>query len=596
MRKIFTLFCVVLTTIFSAQADNATFSWSLKGGNTAADRSADVVVDANGNVFTANYFANTTKFNGVALTGSPANKDGNYDNNLFVSKISPAQTTLWHIYSNVGVVTPMAITTTPSGDLIVTGTIRDLAKGTAGNANIIDAAGTITSFTGLNNSSVQSFVAKFNASGIIQWVKEFNSSATKDKAVTTNALAADANGDVYLTGIYTTSVILPAAIPITLTSTNTTQAAFIAKLNGSTGDNIWSKTSTGLIASEILQGLAYGDDGYLYAAGDYKNVTTPIAITIGGKTFTPSVGADLTLIKLDTDGNIIYIQERPSVTGTTIRDVRVKDIAVKSGKVFVGGSFYGDFGGILFSDAALTSSSSYLNGFLATFNSSTGSDLWHKGIFSPAIAEVDGLTIGNDNNLFAFGYYYNKIGTAAAGDADFGNGFKLTDASNNSGDLFLSSYNVTTGVTLGVHLVGKGATFETANSLTSFGSNLYLLGSSNSATLTFEDASTYSTVGGYDFFLVDYTVVNPSTGIISSEASKLPFSYVDHANHLVVVKNAGDIKSAKIIDTTGRIIKTTSNNNNDVININAQGITSGVYILQLTASNSQITSQRLIIQ
>jgi len=63
-----------------------------------------------------------------------------------------------------------------------------------------------------------------------------------------------------------------------------------------------------------------------------------------------------------------------------------------------------------------------------------------------------------------------------------------------------------------------------------------------------------------------------------------------------VVKNAGNVRNARIIDTMGRSIKTASNSNNDVLNINAQGIAAGVYILQLTTSNSQITSQRLIIQ
>ncbi len=598
MKKFFTLLSVIFIFVFSTQAQNATFNWSLSGGGSqGADRSADVVTDADGNVFTANYFLNTATFNGVTLTGSAKGTGANYDNSLFISKISPSKATLWNLYSNVGVVMPTALATTPGGDLIVTGTIRAVTGGATTNANIIDAAGTITTFTSLStsSSSVQSFVAKFNSSGIIQWAKEFNSGAAKDKAVTTNALATDANGNVYLTGNYTNTVILPASTPVTLTSTNTTQAAFITKLDATTGDEVWYKISSGSIVSEVLTGLVYGDDGYLYAAGDYKNATTPISVTIGDKSFTPSVGADLTLIKFDTDGVIFYIQERPSVTGTTVRDVRVKDVAVKNGKVFVAGSFYGDFGGIQFSDGALTSSAAYLNGFVAAFNTSDGSDLWQKGVFAPAIAEINGIAIGYDDNLFAFGYHYNKLGTAvAAGDVDFGDDFKLTDATNNLGDLFLSSYNVSTGVTQEVHLVGKGTGSETSNSLTSFGNNLYLLGSSNSNPITFENNTTYTTAGAFDFFLVDYSVSKAPTGINLSETTKLPFSYADNANRQIVVKNAENVKFAKLVDTTGRTISISSNSN-DVLNISTQGIAPGVYILQLATSNSQITAQRLII-
>ena len=233
MKKFFTLFYVVISTTFIVNADNATFGWSLTGGGaTGADRSADVVTDVTGNVFTANYFLNTASFNGVSLTGSAKGTGANYDTSLFISKISPAKATLWNIYSNVGAVVPTGLATTPAGDLILTGTIRAVVGGATTNANIIDAAGTVTTFSSLSTSIVQSFVAKFNASGAIQWVKEFNSGTAKDKEVTSTALAADASGNVYLTGIYKSSVILPATTPVTLTTTNTTQAAFIVKMDG----------------------------------------------------------------------------------------------------------------------------------------------------------------------------------------------------------------------------------------------------------------------------------------------------------------------------------------------------------------------------
>jgi len=598
MRKIFTLLCFVLTTTFFVKADNATFSWVSIGGGAGADYSADVVTDANGNIFTANYFLNTATFNGVTLTGSAKGSGANFDNSLFVSKLSPAKVTLWSIYSNVGVVTPTALATTPGGDLIMTGTIRAVVN-TADQtttANIIDALGTVTTFTGLSSSIVQSFVAKFNANGAIQWAKEFDSGTAKDKAVTTSALAADAKGDVYLTGIYTNTVVLPAETPIILTTNNTApQAAFITKLDGTTGNEIWYKTSSGSIVSEILSGLVYGDDGFLYAAGIYKNAAIPILVTIGDKSFTPTAGFNLTLIKFDTDGNISYIQSRSNAS-----DTRVKDIFVKNGKVFVGGSLRGDNGGLLFSGAnALKSTAAYLNGFTAVFDSNGGSDIWQKAILSSGIVEVYGITIGSDNRLYAFGTYANKTSTSVAGPVDFGNSKTIVDTptSNTSGDLFLVSYDVSNGTTLEIHSVATSSTYENAKSITSYGNNLYLFGGTNAASISFEKNNTISgrTVS-FDFMLLNYTVVNPSTGIISSEASKLPFSYADHSNHLIVVKNAGNVRNARIIDTMGRSIKTASNSNNDVLNINAQGIAAGVYILQLTTSNSQITSQRLIIQ
>ena len=498
------LFVLISTVVLFSKAQNASFGWALCGGGaTGADRSADVVTDANGNIFTANTFLNPGTFNGVSLTGSAKGSGANYDSNLLISKLSPAKATLWSIYSNVGAVSVTALATTTAGDLIVTGNMRAVVNtlGQTTTANIIDALGTVTTFTGLGSTSaaVQSFVAKFNSSGVIQWVKEFNSDASKLFSVLTDALACDAAGNVYLTGNFVSTVILSGTV--TLTSTNTTKAAFIAKLDGTTGDVLWNKASTGGILSEILPALTYGDDGYLYAAGNFQNKATPIpatqTITIGGISFLPSLGADLTLIKLATDGTVQYIQERPSVYGTVIKSARVKDILVKNSKVFISGSFNGNDGGIQFSGGALTSTSASLNGFIAAFNASDGIDVWQKVILSPSIIEVYGLAIGNDGNLFGFGNHYNKLGTAAAGDVDFGNSKTLTDATNNLGDIFLASFNTSTGATQEVHVVGKGTGSETGNSICSFADKLYMVGSYNSSPLTFENASTTSTNGAF---------------------------------------------------------------------------------------------------
>ena len=112
MKRRFTLFVLCCTAVFFIQAQNASFGWFLSGGGaTGADRSADVVTDASGNIFTANTFLNTATFNGVTLTGSAKGSGANFDSNLFISKISPAKSTLWYIYSNVGAVNATSLAT-----------------------------------------------------------------------------------------------------------------------------------------------------------------------------------------------------------------------------------------------------------------------------------------------------------------------------------------------------------------------------------------------------------------------------------------------------------------------------------------------------
>lgn len=596
MKRRFTLFVLCCTAVFFIQAQNASFGWFLSGGGaTGADRSADVVTDASGNIFTANTFLNTASFNGNTFIGSAKGSGANYDNSLLISKISPLKATMWSIYSNLGAVAATSIAVTPDGSLIATGTIRPVVNTAAqvNSANIIDAVGTVTTFNNLFTSTSinQSFVAKFNSSGVIQWVKELNSGTAKDKVVNTTALATDATGNVYLLGDYTNSVILPASTPVTLTSTNLTQATFIAKLNGSTGDCVWSKNTPGLITKEFFNVLTFGDDGYLYAAGTFKNIATPVAVSFGDKNFTPSTGTDLVWLKFDVDGAISYIQRRENVG-----DTRVKDMVAKNGQVFIAGSFRGDTGGLLFPGGTpLTSTAAYLNGFITAFNTVDGTDLWQKTVSSPAIAEINGLSFGNDGNLFAFGYHYNALGSSVApGDVVFGNGFVLTDATNKLGDLFLSSYKPTTGVTQEVHLVGKGLGSETSNSLCSYGTNLYLLGSYSSSPITLENTSTSSTTGAFDFFLANYTVANPAAGTNSIPESTQPFATVDYRNKTIILNNASQLNSYKLLDISGRCIKTAAARGT-TLNMRIENLESGIYILQMFSSTNKITSQRLII-
>ena len=591
MKKKFTLFIASLFAVFYVQAtENATFGWNLIGGGVKTDSPTGVATDANGNIYTAASFQLSATFNGITLTGAAKGSGANPDNNIFISKMSSTKTNLWNIYSNNGAVTPTSITVSTAGDLIVTGNMRAVIN-TAGQttaANIIDAAGTITTFTGLGSAatSAQSFVAKFNANGIIQWVKEINSGTAKDNTVTTNALTTDNAGNVYVCGYFNATVVMPGTSTI-ITSTNTTQASFVAKLDGATGNSVWTKTSSGSILSENFSALTFGNDGYIYVAGIFRNnATAPIAVTIGTASFTPSSGYDIVLLKLNTDGTVVYVQDR-SNTG----DTRVKEILINGNSAFVGGSFRGDgTNSIKFTPTPLSSTAAYINGFIASFNTTTGADIWQKAVLAPAISEVLDLAIGYDNNLYATGYHYNALSTTVpAGPVVFGNGFELVDATNKMGDAFLTAYNASTGVIQEVHIVAKGDKADLVANICSSGENLYLLGKYGSTTLTFENAATATLTGGaaFDFFLANYKV-SQTTGT-QSISKNTPFVVVDKANKLIHIKNTESIATINLIDITGRLIKSEKTNGSNT-DLSVQGLNTGVYLIQLTDKAGKATS------
>lgn len=598
MRKFYTTLSFVLAFALTTGATNATFSWFLGGGGaTGSDYATDVTTDGNGNIFIAASFLSSATFNGMTVTGSAKGSGASFDKSLLIEKMSPSKEHLWNIISNVGVFNPVAIATTKNGSLIVTGSVRAVKNTTAQTttANIVDAAGTATTFTDLGNGSadVQTVVAKFNASGILQWVKEINSSATKDTLVEPSALVVDASDNIYLTGVFTKTAVFPAPSPISVSTTNSTQAAFYAKLDGATGNALWVRTSSGGIITENFNGLAMGTDG-VYVAGSAKNNTTPVVVNIGpAHSYTPSITPTLFLVKTDFDGMPIFVQSRASLsTDATKGDVRVKDITVKDGKVIVAGSFQGSYGGIQFASGPLTASAAYLNGFLAAFNSADGTDVWQKAVTAPAITEINGLVNGNDNNIWAHGSTYNALGTTiAAGDCVFGNGVVLADASNKLGDLFLTSFNPADGTAVEAHWAGKGPSSETANALTSFGANLYLASTTNSNPITFEvPTMTYARLGSFDFILQNYTVTTTGIDELRTEAVS---SYFDQASGSVVVKNAGEYSAVSLYDLTGRKVGSSTVQAGEV---RFGKVQQGIYVIAATKLNGSRVSVKVAVQ
>lgn len=596
MKKLYTTFGLFLAFALSAGAVNANFSWFLGGGGASgSDYAADVATDGDGNIFFMGSFANTSTFNGITVTGSAKGSGSSYDKSLLIEKMSPTKAHLWNILSNDGVFNPVAMATTKDGSLIVTGSIRAV-KNTAAQtttANIVDAAGTITSFSNLGSDAtfVQTVVARFNSSGVIQWVKEINSSATKEMSVEPSALVVDGSGNIYLTGIFAKTAVFPASTPISVTSTNTTQAAFYAKLDGTTGNALWVRTTSGGIITENFNGLALGPDG-VYVAGSAKNVTTPVAVNVGPTfSYTPSITPSLFLVKTDFDGMPIYLQSRAALsTDATKGDLRVKDVVVKDGKVIVAGSFQGSYGGIQFASGAMTATATYLNGFLAAFNANDGSDAWQKAITSPGITEINSLANGVDGKVWAHGYTYNGIASVTPGDCAFGNGVVLTDANNKLGDLFLTSFNPADGAAVEAHWAGKGNTTETANALTAFGGNLYLASTTNSNPITFENATmTYARLGNFDFVLQNYTVATALNSVQTNSVS----SYFDQASRSIVVKNANEFASVALFDLTGRKVGSMTVSANEV---RFSNVPQGIYVLGATKLDGNLVSVKIGVQ
>jgi hypothetical protein len=266
------------------------------------------------------------------------------------------------------------------------------------------------------------FVAKYNSSGALQWVRRAGGSPGNFNFG--QGVGVDTSGNVYVTGGFSGpadfgSTNLPGSL-------DGSQAFFLAKYdNGGTVQ--WVQQSSGY--SDVNgNGLAVDGAGNSYAVGYNNDGET---ITFGLKTLVnPSTdGYSGFLVKYDTTGTAQWAQ---SLGGDD--EVWTTKVAVDTnGNVYVRGSF----GSKKTSGATLTIGTSNLvcigslkNMFLAKFDNS-GALI---GLQHPTGGNVDdgGVAVDQARNMYVTGWFDGTL--------DFGGGVSLisSGATNNA---FLAKYS-----------------------------------------------------------------------------------------------------------------------------------------------------------
>jgi hypothetical protein len=162
--------------IFLAKYNSGgTLLWARQAGGTAADVGTSLAVDANGNVYVCGYFRNSANFGSINLTSR-----GNTD--VFIAKYDGSGNLHWIRQGGGG------------GQDYAWSLVLD------GDANCYvagDAEGTATfDAIAITNNAASLFVAKYDSSGIVQWVKV----AAGTNAATCRSIARDNSGTLFLTG------------------------------------------------------------------------------------------------------------------------------------------------------------------------------------------------------------------------------------------------------------------------------------------------------------------------------------------------------------------------------------------------------------
>ena len=308
---------------------------------------------------------------------------------------------------------------------------------------------TLGSVTLTRMGNQDAFVAKLDASGTVQWARNFGGSGAN---TTGAAIAVDGSGNVYLGGNFTTAnLTTPALTKIGLTD------AFALKLDSS-GTTTWARNFGGSGSSLAGNAIAVDGSGNVYLGGLFNGTdpTTPAMTRIGN--------LDGFAIKVDSGGATMWATNFGGIGATSY----VKAIAVDgSGNVHLGGYFR--FANL--TTPALTKIGVY-DAFLIKLDSA-GATTWARNFGGAgAYAYGQAIAVDGSSNVYLDGTFSNANLTTPA----------LTKIG--STDTFAIKLDSTGATTWAKNFGGAGGSAAVAAIAVDNSNNVYLGGTFSNANLT----------------------------------------------------------------------------------------------------------------
>lgn len=295
--------------------------WNYNKDGGANEEGPSMTLDGSGNIICAGYYVGNVDFdpdtssffmNATQENGYISKFDGN--GKLLWAKQIEADTTLSKF------VKVTSVTADPSGNIFVGGCF-------AGKTDFDPDTTVKYEITAM---SMQAFVLKLDANGKFIWVKKIG----KDNANplinfnNTNAVLADASGNVYATGSFMETISLGS---ITLTS-NGNSDIYITKIDAS-GNFIWAKAAGSIYNGEYGYRMTLDNQNNLIVSGIFHNT-----IYFDGKYCSTNGYEDIFVAKFTPSGGVIWVA---SYGGSATSFERVQGICVNGNSIYSVGRIVG---------------------------------------------------------------------------------------------------------------------------------------------------------------------------------------------------------------------------------------------------------------
>ena len=291
------------------------------------------------------------------------------------------------------------------------------------------------------------------------------------------SVSADAKGNVFITGYFHSPAITFGTEKL---SNAGVQNIFIAKYDAN-GNVLWAKSAGG-ISSDAGYSVSADADGNVFVTGYFSSP----AITFGSTTLINSGGYDLFIAKYDADGNVLWAK---SATGTN-DDLGFSVSADAGGNVFVTGNFGSS--SFAFGSTTLANAGNY-DVFIAKYDAN-GNLIWAKS--AGGIGDDGGTSVSADanGNMFVTGYFTGLTVT-------FG-----STTLNNAGteNVFIAKYDANGNLLWAKD--GAGASYEWGCSINAdTDGNVFVTGGFSGSAITFGSTTLTPPAGSSDpMFVVKY--------------------------------------------------------------------------------------------
>lgn len=410
MKDLFNLpcFCLLLIVCFvlrnpvSGQSYYDVQSiYSSSGGTTEAKYLAE---DGLGNLYVGGDYEDTLRFSNGDQYFSP-------QTSVFAAKYDSLGNVIWSVASTSisdwgGI---MDMKTDSAGNLYLAGFLRDDLT-FPGSATLVNSG-----------SIADGFVARFSPAGQLVFLRHF----TGNGWILPYQMGVFDNGDVAVSGRYDGQFVNGAN---TYTGVGFADL-FLTRLDGNTGNPVWTDTSSGYWGVGSLQ---VGKSGNIYMGANVDG-----DVSLGGTTYASIGNNDVLFAAFDQNGGFKWAAREGGTSADYVWDMDLdgRENVYFSGQLGVGT--------ISFQGTSVTSQG--LDIFTAKFDSS-GTFKWVETTWKSTVNNVYGIAVSDEGTSYLFGQYSDSFAMGPLLVTSFG-GFN---------NYYIGSYD-SSGVPVSLDGIGAGA-------------------------------------------------------------------------------------------------------------------------------------------